>query len=519
MLKNNRIFVIISILCFFLVAWPILSVGYPATFFNLDPSVHYLSSALSYVQQGLIRYTDHPGTPTIFLFIYALTPFRIFTEFISQTSFSTWTYLHFNFLYFSFRLLQSLILSLAFGLFLSAIYKVSHSLYSVATAGLAIFTYTAFPYFGITISAESLSFLLIAVWLTFFAVYLRSYSPRLLIVLSFISGFAFGNKFSNLILLVIPPVLVLLQPNFNRRALFKNLFISLFLLPIGFLVATWPIRGAYRHLFDWAFILATRTEVHGNGQISLFNLSAYKLSVASLVGLEFKFIWFVVFSLILVIFSLFRKTISTALLAVFFIALFGALIFAKYPLSHYQLTSFSLIVFVTAYLVIQLHSPLFRTLLLFLLLNLSLTNIQNYYKQTADAINETITLDRFVSSHPPRKAVVWEYGNSRDYALIWTRAWGYGFLAREIKSYRPDLLELAFPDKIIFNYGRAEPLFNLCWDQLYIQKSSLKQFYLANPKAKFTSQEIPGLSTHLLLISDHCLTNPKLSKSKPGHFQ
>ncbi len=90
-----------------------------------------------------------------------------------------------------------------------------------------------------------------------------------------------------------------------------------------------------------------------------------------------------------------------------------------------------------------------------------------------ELVVEADYLDKFVSQASSNKrAIVWEYGRSKDFSLLWGRVWAGGFYYPQMAKLFPQLYDL---DNYIYvrdNWGNRIPTDSLCWEALFIQKAS-----------------------------------------------
>jgi hypothetical protein len=117
-----------------------------------------------------------------------------------------------------------------------------------------------------------------------------------------------------------------------------------------------------------------------------------------------------------------------------------------------------------------------------------------------------LALEEFIVAHPPQIATVWEWGRSADYAYLHSRDWIGEPYARYLKVFKPNLYNLTFDkQKIITPQMARVPVFEVCWDQLYIQKYELPGLLKLYPEKSLEIIEIPNSKQMIMIKSLHCL--------------
>jgi len=507
----NRILIfLISIGSTFIVALPIFISGPSSTFYATDPDVHYLSNSLSYIQSKTITYNVHPGTPAIVLFAALLLPLRIYTRLFTHTPFIDWSFLNINFIYHFIRISQSIFLGISMCLFLISIYKITRSMTTVCISLLALFVFTPFFYAGSTISAEGTLFFITSLWLLVFTFYLKSCSSFTSFVLIVIAGVALATKFTSMPLTMASIVLFVGTPKTNAQK--KLIYLAQAILLIGavFIFCTWPIRATYPQMYSWISYLATTTETHGGGTKAIFNPSSYYFSIRGLVSREtwaaFVGLLSIFGFVVVTIHKKYSQNISTVILTGSTIV--GLLINAKYPLSYYQIVTYTIVVFIASFSIRLLPKIAQAALLIILILPAS-ANIKNSYITINQAAKKTAVLEKYIQEHPPQRAALWVWGRSKDFALLWSRDWASGLFTKQLAKYRPNLFELESNFDFINIDGRSQkPVFSVCWDQLYLQQASVSVFISKYPQKSIKYTALPGTDDMALIESNHCLTKP-----------
>lgn len=485
---------------------PMLKFGPAASFYTIDPDVQYLSNSFSYIEKHQIQYDVHPGIPTIILHAWAMLPLRIYAKLVARTPFITWVLFNAEAAYYYVRIFQSIWLSLGMFVFLWSIFRFTKSTLMLITAWLGMFVYTVFPYFGSTIVPETTSFLLTAVWLMFFVKSYKSVSARSCLWLSIIAGLAVANKFSNLTLVPITALLVWYIPKMKIKKRIVGSFLSILVVVATFVVATWPIRRTYLNLWRWISVLASTTGTHGGGERAIFDLTAFLASASSLIQREWWPTVVMAVTLVLLLIIIFRGKIRPMgqLSILVFVTLVTTVIFAKFPLSHYQLTNYTLIVFALASLLA--HSPRLITLVLMTVLIPAVSNNLNNYRQISSmAMDQAVRLERYVGENPSSSGTLWEWARVKDFSFLWGRDWAHGIFDKELSRYRPGLLAITSDlEKIKVNNRELRNVFDVCWDKFYIQTATAEKFMARYASRPLKYSLLPGINDIALIESDHC---------------
>lgn len=494
-----------------LTIFPLLVAGTKATFFTVEPDIAYISSAIHYLETGTINYHDHPATPSILLIAICLLPFKVWVYINESSSFLDWSIIHQSTIYFYVRVIYSIVLASGLILFSAVIKAATKSNLASLFSLLSLFSYSYFGYLGVSVASETISLFLIGLWLYIFSIHNRRPLARNIYLLSLISGLLVANKFTNLTYLLATLVLVLTLKSINRRLLFVSWVKVLVISGISFLVSTWPIRSNYIRLFSWSYRLTTRYGPHGDGPNVLFDPNVNFMSIKLLWQNETWPIILMIISLVALAYLFCQKKFRNEmlpLLLVYVSTIIVALAFSKHSLSRYQLTNFIIIVYIAS-LLLNYYDFKLRCLILTLTIIAFTSTINLYYRNITQAVFEASQIQTFMDSHPVKMARVWEYGYSLDFSYINTPEWYGEDYTEVLRRLRPNLYALAADLKQVNTDSGYQDLFNVCWDQLYLQRSSLAQFLSVNSQRTFQVTPIPyTLSLPMILIeSKHCANN------------
>lgn len=464
--------------------------GLTGVFYSIDPEVMYVSNALSYIKTHQIQYIDHPGTPTILALAYLLWPGRIYAKLIAQTPFVLWALKNYDLVFFYLRLGQGMIFGVTIWIFLKVTRTITHSHLAVLFAWLVLLIFSPVLRLGSGITPETWSFLLISIWLWPLTKFLTKPGVEMIPVLGLISGLAVANKFTNLFLVPASVILALTLKSLLWRQRLANSLIALLAAIAGFVMGTWPIRDKYRLLADWVMKVATSTGIHAGGEKALLNLPTHWQSILTVHRQE---PWMTVGIVLIIIISITQRRLRV-LASVFMI---GVIVFAKYPLGYYQLANYTILMFLLTVLLSRLPKTFITALILVLLFSVR-SSISDYLTSISSAIAKTVALETFIREHPAKKATVWEWGRAKDQAILWSTSsdWHGSVFAAEKEALRLPFYELsAIP---------AEKVFDLCWDQLYMQKISAPAFLDKYEQQPLNYRSIKGNDDMILIESSHC---------------
>lgn len=499
--KHILIISFFSFLVTIYLAFPLIKYGANGVFFKLDPDAHYIGNVISYIKSHQISYINHPATPTIMAYVYALTPLRFYTKFVANTNFVDWYILNIDVVYLYLRVLHSVIFDIGLFIFSLSVYRVSRSLFLSLFSVLSLFTFGFFTDMALHIRSETTSFLMISIWLFIFAGFLRSKSAVAILVMALISGLAIANKFTNIFYFIGTICLIPSIKGYLGGKKILILVLNLFLALTSFIVFTFPIRTKYNQVIQFVFHLFPQSGVSSDIN-SLFNLSIYLQGLSFLFQKETVSSIIVVLTGVLLIYLFFKKksVIPSPIFILGFNLLIGMLVTARYPLNYYQTTYFTGIIYIMYFLLAKIKN--FPRYLFLVPAFFASVRLINYYPTVFSEINQSIALDQFVYAHPSSKGTIWERGDSRDFALLWGNSWGGASYSQDLARLRPDLLfEIYFWENYL---GNKENIFKICWDKFYMQKNYLEVFKEKYKNNKFTYLKIPKTDNMYVVERTDC---------------
>jgi hypothetical protein len=438
LLPKKQVSLLILFLSFFsaFVAYPLVKTGLRGVFYAMDPDVVLIGNALSYIKSNIIHYRDHPGTPLIFIIALSYWPLRIYAKLVDATPFITWVFENVRFVYMYTRVIQLSIFLISIATFLTAVFKSTKSLLIIIIAWMLLFTFSVFPHMSTKVFSENGSFMFIALWLLIFAGFVRINSPRLLSMLSILSGIAVAQKYNNFVLVLISIVLVFGIASIKFT---KKLSIALFnfiLVVLGFVIGTWPVRSSYVQLFKRLSKVAGQSgpkAAHGAGKSAFFDLSS--ISDSLLVVFKQEEWFFLTIMLAIVLFVYFYHSRRLKQHSLMFIGLasliISTLLILKYSTSYYQLPNFLVAVFIFSYM-LKFASSRILLVIIIILMPVSYRKVSKYLIYT-------------------EKSIV------------------------NLLINKPNLLELKSDYMTVHtSYTDKVGVFDICWDKLYIRENRAK---------------------------------------------
>lgn len=484
-------------------------------FYVTDPDIVYVTNALSYIKRHQITYTDHPGTPYILTLSAAYTPLRLYAKYIDHTPFIEWSLKNFSFLVTYSRFFACFIFSLGIYIFLSSIKRFTKSNILVLIAWLLLFTYSGFLNFSDRLTPENFLPLIYSVWFYFLLLLIKKPSLKNNILLNLVSGISFATKFTNLSLLIISGLITLYLFLGQKSKKYRYVFLGLLSILLGFIISTWVIKDHYPKLVNWVSGMITHSGLHGGGAKTIFDPIVYKNSILGLIKSEPRIskLFLLTPLLFLTFIRKFNKRKRIIYGFIFISAAITTLLFAKYTLFYYQLPHFFIIV---SLFVLILHQLLFvkyknmnfKFILIILAVILSLPvpeRISTHLRIKKDKNIESANFEKFIVDHPPKHMTLWQYGRSKDFSMIWGRSWSGEFYGQELTKIYPCIGEMVGLKYYRSNKPETIPLFDVCWDQLYLQASLVDEFLNNFPEQNL---EITKLDSQklVLITSNHCDT-------------
>lgn len=506
--RDNLTVFFLGTLAFILVMLPLIKNSFNGVFYIVDPDAVYVGNAVSYIKVGQISYVDHPGTPSIQMLSLALAPVRLYSKYVKNQTFLTTVVGHYKFIFTYLRLFQSLLMSVGLLILLYSIRSFTKSDGAVFFGWAYLLSFSAFPYFGLSISAEAFNILILCIWSAALLAFAKYKSPIILVFLCFTAGVALSNRLTNFFTVFATLGLTnyLILSNTHK---IRNLLINSLVVACGFVAGTMPISSKYSVLFGWIIRLATTPKLHGGGQ-GFFDASLYINSITTVLNSNPEILFFgAIGALIMLIICIKEKLISIEMFLMA-TAVMGVIIFSKYPLTHYQ-TANIFMMMVSIVIFLNKHKGIFKYSILSLILLIFVVpkNINSYYLNIEQAMIESSAIDKKASEmHENGKATIWEWSVSRDFSLLWGNSWTGNSYQPELTTVRPDIYQLSTDMHSYKDHnGQDKPLFDMCWRNLFIQTSELNRFLSLNAVRAFSIRKIANTRMSIV-TSNHCATTP-----------
>lgn len=462
-------------------------------FYIVDPGPAYLANALEFLQIRKIFITDHPGTPLVLYLFLILAPIKFFVKLAGFSSFTLWALKNFTMLYWI--SIFSVFFVFLVGLFFLhlAIYKAFRSYLANFFLFFLLFLNPMFLRMQRIVTPEAIAFFFMAIWLNILVIYSKRKRLDGLVIAGIFAGLAASSKLTFLFIPLATIAFSFFHKNNSSRKLrlfIKPVFYTTISILTGFFLGTVAILKRYESFLGWIIKLFTRTGRSGGGEVGFVSILNFKL------GLK---IWFgqnPVFLLSLLIFSLafFKRKKDSRLWATLFLAgLAGLFVFMKYTELHYQTANIFLIsismVYVFSKLGRKFQLAILSLAILFVIPRIKLDLIRERYE-----VIQAFKLQQFVNELPKNSILIWEFGTTKEYALIRGRDWSHYFYIRELEEVIPKTWLLYYKDmtRILDNSGHYTSINNFCWDGMVIRKSIWEKFIKQQENSDgFIKKEIP----------------------------
>ena len=486
--------IFLSVITAFISFFPLL-INPKNPFFDVDPEVMYISNAVANSDHHKFPFMGHPGTPYVLALSLSYAPLKFYAVHVSHQPFVEWYLANISSVFYYSRLIAALIFTLGLFTLLWGIKKSTGSSWLTFLFWLLLFQLPDMLQYGMRVMPETPTLLLVGIWLLLFFRFLKKPSTNIAVIMTFLSAYSVGLKYTNLGILTLSFCLGLYL-EYTRSGfscLLRRAFCLLIAGTAGYLAATWAIKSSYLVQLQWIYDLANHSDFYGSGNQTLFEWVVYRSSLLyNLNGLKLPIILFT-FTLGVVNLKTSSEKLNRRLLQITFAnILIFFFLFAKFPKLHYQLPH---LLITLALFTNQMKRNLLITLPLAALLLWNLPKTVNTYWKVTDHIKKVQSLQVFIDQNPPKILTLWEWGYSRDFALLWGYWWSGEYYRSQLNKIYPHLgLDARFEHALELPF---------CWDQFYVQNVSLQQFKLLNQGSGFRYQDI--YDTGMTLVSsNHC---------------
>lgn len=512
-MKRNRLILLLVAITFIIVGCPLFLYGIGGAFYRtFDPDIVYITNALSYTKYGIIYYADHPGTPTIMTLYYLYFPLRLLAKYVWHIGFLDWSFNNYAVLNYYTRAFELILTAISLFIFLKTISKNLRSKLDILIAWFAMFSFGGLG-FAISVAPENLSVFLTSIWICLFTSFQRKKSYLINIILVVISGLAVANKFTALFLLIASIFL----PFFIARLKFCQKIVRL-LANISFAVASFylgilPAMNRFTYIKNWAIGLFYHTGNHATGAETIFDPRVYFESLSLLIKeMPFAFV-FALIIFVLAIFLIIKRKLKISDPYIFLLStsLMGILVFAKYPITHYNLVNFLLIIFCGSYFLSKVD-PKFKLYLLILLLAPFIMSLNVFVRVGRNQFQQDAELLNYISSHPPQQNILWGRDNMYQTLESWTRYWTSD-LFRDQFDKKPVMIisnDLKTVSVSVKDAKIIKKPFEVCWDKAYLPKEEALKFAdFYNDKA-LQLKPVKASAGFYEITSSHCTKTIKL---------
>lgn len=443
-------------------------------FYSIDPDMVYMANALLYIKSGIIAYIDHPGTVSISALSISFLPIRFFVKLILGQNFIEWSFFNFEILTLYSRIFQSLLFSAGIFVFLRTLDGVAKSVLSQILGLLLLLLFLPIYYIGSSISSEAVTFLIAALWIFYFA---KGYKNEFknINTISFLGGLMVASR-ATAFVYVLAALLTLLN-KLKYKINLNKMLVSLGFISIGFVVGLYPLKQHVIDVLKRVVFFATSSGVHGAVIDSTNVFGNYLTSLKTFFYRDPAFCVIVAITLGL---SLKRmannKNDILGQLGLLFFA--GILLYAKFPLAHYQTFNYLFLCYLFVVFTSKLSRP-YKYIIIVITTIAVLPVFKTFNINLNQAIVMSSNLDKHVDLLAKEGTVVWEWARSTDFAKIWIRDWGGGIYDDYLSTSRIFSLTSGMKE-VRVSASLARPISNFCESTFMIQESSLRTFLSTN---------------------------------------
>ncbi|MCX6705202.1 MAG: hypothetical protein NT162_02595, partial [Candidatus Woesebacteria bacterium] len=403
------------------------------------------------------------------------------------------------------RIWQSVLLFVSLIILSVSIWLLTKKSLPVILLFLALLSFGPFYNLGGVISADTFAFFITSFWLLILSFYLNRRNEMFLFALSFIAGLSFAGRATNFFLMPATLEIIFLEKSKILQKVLKTL-LAIVTISAGFVIGISPTRTHISTVLNTIFGFAGTTGAHMSGEKTFFNAQAFINSAGTFFYRDTLATVIVIISAILAIVYLVVKEKTYRKIAIIaLIFSLGAIIFAKFPLAHYQIANYLIIAFCGSILFSKLSNKIVYLTIIVLLFSI-IPITKGYLEGVTQSLNRSGYLEQFVMDNPPKYASVWEGERVKEFAYLWNRDYADGMFDDELGNLPQKIYELKsnLTEIGISKYTDVS-LFSVCWDELYVQKTSLESLLKLYPELSKSIQKIPHIDKYLIR-SNHCQT-------------
>ena len=485
--KKPLIFIIFLVVLTGIIGFGPLLIPPTNPFYNIDPETAYIANALEFIQVGKIDYYGHPGTPVIILLGNLFSYLKAFQVFSTQ-DFVQWALIHYQELFWLSRGYFFLLFLIGNLLIHLSVYKQFKSLIVNFFLFVIFFLDPSFQEMSTKVASEPIGLLLFSFWLISFLAHQNARRTKDLLLMALFAGILVANKFVYAPIAIASLIIVVFQK--------KHMLSGLVVVLLGFFLATLPIINNYPKLATWLVNLTTKTGVYGTGGPGLIDPKLYIESASYWINDRLATVLLILTTAICTLRAKSDKNWKILSLT----GLIGFFLFMKYPAARYQAGNILLLLISTAYIFSGLRKQV-QILLLLVFFVPALIYGSHDFNFRRNLVKKAAHLQSFIDSLPKTENIVWEYAESRDFALIRARNDSGYFISPQLKIIKPHMWELVSQTLTDIRNNKDETfdISCLCWDGIVMQKRSYSIFISKQNNVNlFLTENIPG--TDMLYI-------------------
>lgn len=480
--------------------WPLVRSGLGGMFFSIDPDVMYVANSFLFFKTGNIYYFDQPGTPAIMIMSGAIFLLSLYVKLFQNIPFISYSLNNFDSIFFLLRLLQSVVLFASLIVIFSSLKRLTNKWISILILSSLLLLFPPFYYLGVSISAEALSFLLVSLWLAAVGRSLTNGTEKGAHLIFILAGLSFASRATNFFL--IPASLIFLPVSKRSKAMdkIKSVLFCGAMTLFGFTAGIFPVLSKIKLLALNIFSFASATEIHGAGRRAVFDVRSFSYSARELFGSnrEAAIVAATIGAIFLAgIFNKDKVVRKISLTGLVFC--FGMLAFAKFPLAHYQTFNYYAAAFLAVPLIIKIFNKYAFVIPLVLLTFYVPGVFKSYFISATSLINESAAIDRYAGINAGSSLNLWQWSRSKEFTIVWTRDYAPVVFDKSIRTMKYPIYELVGDYKVRVSGADERELFDICWDNLFLQDSFVEELIAKHPEIKkYRKSKVEGTPLYLI---------------------
>jgi hypothetical protein len=229
------------------------------------------------------------------------------------------------------------------------------------------------------------------------------------------------------------------------------------------------------------------SDLHGGGSGKLLNIELYVNSLKTFLLRDPVYSYSIIFIVVFVF--LYRRKTRKDIIILTLLFFFGTLLFAKFPLAHYQIANYQLLIFIFTGIYSQFSNKI-KILILIPLFYCGLKTFNNYKIALVSEMQEVVVFEKFVKTNIAQGATFYDWARSEDFAKLWVNSYSSGLFDGQLQKLK------------IYLYTPKLDLPSFCGDILYLQESTLVNSDLQ--KEDFEIKKINGSQDLYQLKAKNC---------------